>query len=101
MFSWGKKTGNGRAPDPKAHLILIVDEAVAEVEDRFQKKLDALEFEWNETYEKFQRLHMKLSKRDKRESAIPPDGETAATPAEPSYEGQMINPGFMRLLNRG
>ena len=47
MGLFRKKTGNGRDPDPKEHLILIIDESIAEVEDRFQKKLDALEFEWN------------------------------------------------------
>jgi len=100
MFSWGKKTGNRQVEDPSEEILRLVDESIGQAEDRFQKKLDILEFEWNETYEKFQRLHMKLSKRAKREDAIPPDGELQQ-PAEVGEEQVLSNnPGYMRLLNR-
>lgn len=57
-----------------------------------ERKLKALDVEWSEMFEKFSRLHMRLSKRDARASGSPQD--------ERSGNGQgVVNPLAARLLN--
>lgn len=55
-----------------------------EMDAAIAKNSEQLEFEWNEWYEKFKNLHLRLSKRDKRKAVdqeLPEIDEDAPRPS--------------------
>jgi hypothetical protein len=70
-------------------LLTALDLRVATLE----AKVRTVDVEWTEMYDKFRRLHMRLSKRDQRDEDAPgsPNGDPG---------GQEIGLGAQRLLGR-
>jgi len=51
-----------------AKPVYVTDE---DLQDALEKHREALEWEWTEMYEKFNKLHLRLSKREKRAQEKP------------------------------
>lgn len=95
----GRKTKDGPDWDQEISAIVArIDGLVTQLDD-LSKLVRDLEFEWNETYEKFRRLHMKLSKREKRESAAELLDEDPNGNGDPNSV-HTDNPLAQRLLSR-
>lgn len=73
-----KPTQRRRAPEFVTH---------EEMEEAIEKASKKLEWEWTEMYEKFEKLHLRLAKREKREQQqqqLPLSGNDDAEESPPS-----------------
>lgn len=78
---FGRKTKPVLKPDPLPAELVALKGTVAALEHQWK----TVETEWTEMYDKFRRLHMRLTKRDQREreGTVEETQPEATTPPNP------------------
>jgi len=77
------------------------DDRISTLESRvrtLEANIKALDSEWTEMYDKFRRLHMRLSKRDQREGSTPQEPAGATNGAGAGVPPHTMNPLALKLL---
>lgn len=97
MKFWRRREPD-KAPDRAPDIDPSLQERVAALEDivgDLSAKLESIDYEWTDWYDKFRRLHARIAKRIERE---PEPGDTSSADGE-SPNG-ITNPLALKLLGR-
>lgn len=77
------------------------DDRLSQLESRcrtLEASIKALDAEWTEMYDKFRRLHMRLSKRDQRDNGASQVAPESTNDWRPDRGQPLLNPLAQRLL---
>lgn len=90
-----------RAPDKAATEgtpgVRALEERIASLES----KLERIDYEWSDWYDKFRRLHARIARRQQREETATAEVPTNGADLGDPNDTPVTNPMALRLLNWG